>query len=212
MKGSDKAYETLRFEIFSGVRRGGERLSEVGLATQLGLSRTPVRAALHLLEADGLIHWEAHRSPVVRQWSRSDALEILEVRALLESRAAGKAATRARPQDCAELEALCAEMEVLARRPSPSPEITVLNKRFHVALLRIAGNERMQEIAADLMDLGLLIQTYTAASAADVERSMRHHREILAAVRAGNPAWAEAIMKAHIEAASALYAEPDSKS
>ncbi|MGE0853782.1 MAG: GntR family transcriptional regulator [Hyphomicrobiaceae bacterium] len=209
MKGADKAYEFLRTEIFSGVRRSGERLSEVGLAAQLGLSRTPVRAALHRLKADGLIHWEAHRSAVVRQWSRRDARQILEVRSLLESAAAGKAAERARPEDCEGLEALCEEMEALARRPVPSPEITVLNRRFHVELLRLAGNDRLQEIAAELMDLGLLIQIYTAASVADVERSLRHHREILTAVRAGNSAWAEAIMKAHIQAASTLYAEAE---
>ena len=209
MNGADKAYELLRTEIFSGVRRSGERLSEVALATRLGLSRTPVRAALHRLEADGLIRWESHRSPVVRQWSRRDAREILEVRSLMESAAAGKAALRATPQDCDALEALCEEMESLARRPGPSPEITVLNRRFHVALLGIAGNDRLAEIAADLMDLGLLIQIYTASSSADVERSMRHHREILAAVRARNPAWAEAVMRAHIQAASTLYAEDE---
>jgi DNA-binding GntR family transcriptional regulator len=146
---------------------------------------------------------------VVRQWSRRDARQILEVRSLLESAAAGKAAERARPEDCEGLEALCEEMEALARRPVPSPEITVLNRRFHVELLRLAGNDRLQEIAAELMDLGLLIQIYTAASVADVERSMRHHREILTAVRARNSAWAEAIMKAHIQAASTLYAEAE---
>jgi DNA-binding GntR family transcriptional regulator len=94
----------------------------------------------------------------------------------------------------------------MARRPGQSPEITVLNKRFHVELLRLAGNERQLEIASDLMDLGLLIQTYTAASAADVERSMRHHRELVAALRNNNPAWAESVMRAHLEAAAMLYA------
>ncbi|MFO1080950.1 MAG: GntR family transcriptional regulator [Reyranellaceae bacterium] len=206
VKGADRAYERLRTEIFAGVRRGGERLSEVGLAAQLGLSRTPVRAALHRLEADGLIHWQAHRSPVVRQWSRHDAREILEVRALLESAAAGQAARHAGPEDCERLEALCEEMERMARRPGQSPEITVVNKRFHVELLRLAGNARQLEIASDLMDLGLLIQTYTAARAADIERSMRHHRELVAALRNRNPAWAESVMRAHIEAATTLYA------
>lgn len=203
----DRAYEMLRSDIYTGVRRSGERLPESDLAAQLGLSRTPVRAALQRLEAEGLIDWPTNRSAVIRRWSVRDALQILEVRALLESAAAGQAARKATPEDCAQLGLLCTEMEEIARRPARSLEITALNKRFHVELLRIAGNDRLCEIATDLMDIGLLIQTYTAASNADVDRSMRHHREILAAVEAGNSGWAEAVMKAHIQAATTLYAD-----
>lgn len=203
----DRAYETLRADIYTGVRRSGERLPESDVAAQLGLSRTPVRAALQRLEAEGLIDWPTNHSAVIRRWSVRDALQILEVRTLLESAAAGQAARKATPEDCALLGSLCTEMEEIARRPGRSPEITALNKRFHVELLRIAGNDRLCEIATDLMDIGLLIQTYTAASNADVDRSMRHHREILGAVEAGNSGWAEAVMKAHIQAATTLYAD-----
>ncbi len=206
MNGVDRAYEVLRTDIYTGARRSGERLPESELAAQLGLSRTPVRAALQRLEAEGLIDWQANRTAVVRRWSVHDALQILEVRAVLESAAAAQAARKAIPADCALLGSLCADMEEMARRPARSPEITTLNKRFHVELLRIAGNDRLCEIATGLMDMGLLIQTYTAASGSDIDRSMRHHREILLAVEAGNASWAEAIMKAHIQAATTLYA------
>lgn len=207
MNGVDKAYEMLRADIYAGVRRPGERLLESNLAAHFGLSRTPVRAALQRLEAEGLIDWPTNHSAVIRRWSVRDALQILEVRTLLESAAAGQAARKATPEDCALLGSLCREMEEVARRPARSPAITVLNRRFHVELLRIAGNDRLCEIATDLMDIGLLVQTYTAASNTDVDRSMRHHREILAAVEAGNSNWAEAVMKAHIQAAITLYAD-----
>lgn len=202
---AERAYEAIRAAIIEGALPVNGRLTEEALAERVGVSRTPVRTALQRLHRDGFVDFSPHLGAVVKGWSPADVREIFEVRALLEGMGCERAARRVTEEDLALLSGLCDEMEAVARAPSRLPAMSELNRRFHLELLRIAGNRRLAEIAGNLMDLGFLVRSFAQFSEADVARSLSHHRDIVAALRAGNGRWAEAIMRAHILTASDIF-------
>lgn len=205
-RAADTAYESLRQMILSGEAAAGARLGEAELAETLGLSRTPVREALQRLGADGLVEVLPHRGARVVQWSRADLEEIFELRALLEPYAAARAA-RLRPDAAvlAELTALCDAME----RSDDLAEVARLNSAFHGAVIAASGNRRLPALLTSVMHAPLIVGTFRRYDAAALSRSMNHHRELVAALTAGDPEWAESVMRAHIRAASSeLTVEP----
>jgi DNA-binding GntR family transcriptional regulator len=101
--GSEVAYAALRTAIIEGEFRPGERIIEQRLAANLGLSRTPVREAVRMLAADGLVIATRHRGAIVRPLERADVLDLYELRARLESYAAELASSRAQVADLAEM-------------------------------------------------------------------------------------------------------------
>lgn len=94
----------LRQEIIAGSLRPGDRLVERELAERFGVSRVPVREAIRALVAEGFVHFETPRRTVVRRLTPHDVKELFELREALEVYAAGLAASRATPQDLAEVE------------------------------------------------------------------------------------------------------------
>lgn len=202
---ADRAYLAIRTAIIDGAFPVNSRLTEEALAERVGVSRTPVRAALQRLHADGFVEFSPHLGAVVRGWSPAEVREIFEVRAMLEGMGCQLAAGRATAEDVARLTLICEEMEEKAASAKPQPAVSELNRRFHLELLEIGGNRRLAEIAGNLMDLGFLVRSFGQFTEADVARSLSHHREIVAALRAGNSRWAEAIMRAHILTASEIF-------
>ncbi|WP_030175464.1 GntR family transcriptional regulator [Spirillospora albida] len=199
-RAADTAYATLRQMILSGEAAAGSRLGEAELAETLGLSRTPVREALQRLGADGLVEVLPHRGARVVRWSRADLEEIFELRALLEPYAAERAARR-RPDAAvlAELTALCDAME----RSGDPAEIARLNSAFHGAVIDASGNRRLPALLTSVMHAPLIVGTFRRYDAGALARSMNHHRELVAALTAGDPDWAGSVMRAHIRAAAA---------
>ncbi|CAN5553596.1 GntR family transcriptional regulator [soil metagenome] len=202
---ADRAYLAIRSAIIDGTLLINSRLTEEALAEHIGVSRTPVRAALQRLNNDGFVEFSPHLGAVVKGWSAADVREMFEVRAMLEGMGCYLAADRATAEDVARLTDLCEEMEETAASAKPQPRVSELNRRLHLELLRIGGNRRLQDIAGNLMDLGFLVRSFSQFTHSDVERSLSHHREIVAALRAGNSRWAEAIMRAHILTASEIF-------
>lgn len=201
----DKAYTVIREAILNGEFGPGDRLTEDALAARAGVSRTPVRAALQRLAQEGFVTFHPNAGALVRGWTAREAVEIFEVRANLESLSASLAARRASASDIRELEAICDEMESLPLTAETIDSLSVLNKRFHMKLLRLSGNRRLEEIATTLMELGFLIRSLRNFSRVDEQRSLMHHRDLVAAVAEGDADWAAAVMRAHILAASNLF-------
>ncbi|MFD0684470.1 GntR family transcriptional regulator [Actinomadura fibrosa] len=202
-RATDTAYETLRRMILSGEAAAGSRLGEAELAETLGLSRTPVREALQRLGADGLVEVLPHRGARVVQWTGADLEEIFELRSLLEPYAAARAA-RLRPDEpvLAELRGMCAAME-RAVADGDLARVAQLNARFHAAVIDASGNRRLPGMLTSVMHAPLIVGTFRRYGADAMARSMNHHRELVAAIAAGDPAWAESVMRAHIRAAAA---------
>ncbi|MER0237678.1 GntR family transcriptional regulator [Fulvimarina sp. MAC8] len=203
LRAADRVYEEIRQNILIGKLRPGERLTEELLAERFGASRTPVRSAIVRLAGDGFVDMTPRSGTVVRQRSMREIADIYDVRALLESAAAGLAAQLRTSADLDELERLQDEMEAGFEeadvRSSESIEnLSLLNKAFHQRILDASRNATLTESASRLMDIGFLINTYTSFSPGEIGRSFHEHRKLLDAIRSRDVHWAEAVMRAHI--------------
>jgi DNA-binding GntR family transcriptional regulator len=201
-RATDTAYEAVRQMILSGEAEAGSRLGEAELAEVLGLSRTPVREALQRLGADGLVEVLPHRGARVARWTRDDLNEIFDLRALLEPYAAARAARLGIDEAALdELRDLCAGMERAVADGALS-RVAELNSRFHALIIDASGNRRLPTMLASVMHAPLILGTFRRYDAESMARSMNHHREVVAALASGDPAWAESVMRAHVRAAA----------
>ena len=200
-KAADLTYLTIRRQILSGERTGGEWLREGDLASAIGLSRTPVREALRRLAAEGLVRHEPNRGVQVEDWGVGDLDEIFSLRSQLEPWGCGLAATTGRA-DLEELADLSDLMVVEARRGAADLDaITELNNLFHRTVLEASGNGRLVAMVSAVVEVPLVWRTFSHDSAEAMQRSLAHHHEIVQALRAGDAAWAESVMRSHVRAA-----------
>ena len=209
-RATEEAQATLRAAILGGEIAPGARLGEVELAEQLGVSRTPVREALRRLAADGLVDVLPNRGARVAQWTAADLDEIYELRALLESHGARRAAVRIAAAEVAVLERLCDDMEAGVRRGRKRDldRITALNAEFHQRILDSAGSPRLTALVPTVVQVPLVARTFHLYSADALARSLGHHRELVAAMRAADPEWAGSVMRSHVLAARAVLLGP----
>jgi DNA-binding GntR family transcriptional regulator len=206
---ADRAHAALRDGILSGRYGSGEKLGEIEVADELGLSRTPVREALRRLGSEGLLEVLPNRGARVRTWTAEDLEETYELRAVLEGLAARRAAARADPATLLELDRLAATMLTvdpsLGRRPAGDfSELAALNARFHELIVSAAGSAQLATTLQALVQLPLVMRTYRRYTAAALARSHSHHREIVDALRARDGVWAESVMRSHVLAARAV--------
>jgi DNA-binding GntR family transcriptional regulator len=198
---SDHAYRLIRAQILSGARTGGDWLREGDLAESIGVSRTPVREALRRLTAEGLVRYERNRGVQVAAWTTDDLDEIFSLRSVLEPWACRLAAVSG-AGDLHELDRLAHDMDEAARGSAVDLDrITELNNRFHQLILEGSHNRRLSSVVSSVVQVPLVWQTFSHYSDADLHRSLAHHHELVAALSAGDPDWAESVMRSHIRAA-----------
>jgi DNA-binding GntR family transcriptional regulator len=209
-RASERALADLRELILAGDLAAGEHLGEVELAERLGLSRTPVREALTRLAAEGLVALEAHRGARVTSFSREDLHGIFDVRRALEPRATARAAAHATAADLDALEVLAARMLAVGA-PGPDQDLDALvdlNRDFHARLLDLARAPALGAALANVVHTPVVTRTFHAYDAASLARSLAHHVEIVAALRAGDGDWAGAVMASHLGNARAVMVGP----
>lgn len=198
---SDHAYRAIRAQILSGERAGGDWLREGDLADSIGVSRTPVREALRRLTAEGLVQYERNRGVQVAAWTAEDLDEIFSLRSVLEPWACRLAAVSA-TVDLEELDRLAHDMDAAARGSVVDvDQITELNNRFHRLILEGSRNRRLGSVVSSVVQVPLVWQTFSHYSDTDLRRSLAHHHELVAALAAGDPDWAESVMRSHVRAA-----------
>jgi DNA-binding GntR family transcriptional regulator len=200
---ADHAYVSLRRSILAGEFEFGSRLGEVDLADALDISRTPVREALRRLSSEGIVEVSPHRGARVPEWTPTDLDDVYELRSLLESYGAARAAERIRADQLEYLDSMCTEMERLAAT-GPDRDLDRLadvNAEFHAAILDAAGNYRLVSLMAAVVQVPLVLRTFHRYSEEALARSQNHHRELAAALGAGDSEWAASIMRSHILAA-----------
>lgn len=197
---ADAAYDEIRRRIVAGDYPQGSPLTEAALSTALGVSRTPVRAALGRLASDGLVDQLPNRRIVVAEWGTDDIEEIFGLRAVLESYGAGLAARSATTEQVNDLDELCMLMEasLTAQQPGWLAECTALNNRFHRAVLEATDNRRLITLVASIVEIPLTHRTIGAYSVRQLENSWAEHRSITEAFRLQDGEWAAAIMRSHI--------------
>jgi len=209
---SDRVFDVLRADILSGRHAAGQRLGEVELAGELGTSRTPVREALRRLGAEGLVELTANRGARVVEPTAADLDTVFVLRAHAEGVAARAAALTASTEDVAELERLARAVASAARPGAGAPPdldaVYRYNREFHDLLLRLAGSASLSAVVGGLVYSTILIRTYRAFDADAMHRSVEHHLELVAAVHAGDPDWAESVMRSHLYSARAALLGP----
>ncbi|HSG90365.1 MAG TPA: GntR family transcriptional regulator [Pseudomonadales bacterium] len=204
-KAVDRAYQHIRDSILRGRFAPAQRLTEQMLVKDCGVSRTPVREALHRLAAENYVTMARNQGAQVKDWNRHDVEDLYMLRATLEGLAASRAAERIAAPDLAELERLIDAMdEALARRDSVDAKIGTfleLNGQMHRLIWRAAASERLEEMLRHLVDQALVARTATNFTLERLVLSQQHHRELLRALSAGDAMWAEGLMRSHIRAA-----------
>jgi DNA-binding GntR family transcriptional regulator len=206
----DDGYQTLRDAIVAGDLLPSERLVEEDLARRLGVGRGAVRMALVRLEHDGLVERERNRGARVRRVTETEAVEILEVRAALESLAARKAARRATAKDVRELRAILREMGTKRER-GDLIAVSDANARLHRRIVEISGHDTVRRLSGLLISQIVRFQYRTVLLPGRPERSHREHTAIVDAIAAGDGEAAERAMRRHLShVAEALRARAGS--
>lgn len=196
----ERALEALRELILSAQLAPGSRLGEVELAERLGVSRTPVREALSRLAAEGLVEMAANRGARVATWTLAELEGVFDLRASLEPQLTGFAVPHATGEDVAVLDDLARRMLDVGR-PGPERDLDALvplNRAFHDRLVALAAHPTLATALAAAIHPPIVLRNFHAYDEDSLRRSLGHHLEIVAAVRAGDPAWAQAVMTAHI--------------
>jgi DNA-binding GntR family transcriptional regulator len=205
----DSAVDGVRGLILRGEYAPGSRLGEVELAEALGVSRTPVREALRQLAAEGLVELVPHKGARVVAWTPGELEQVFELRAQVEGFAAHQAALRAGEDDVARLAELAeAHARATAARHRDLERIYDLNAAFHGRIAAVAGGSSLQGVLAGLVHTVVLHRTLHTFDDAAMERSSRHHLEIVDAIRARDGLWAESVMRGHLLAARAELLGP----
>lgn len=189
--------EALRKAILDGEYLPGERLVESALCERFGASRFTIRTALQDLVADGLVEVQRNRGAAVRKISFEEAVEITEVRMVLEGLVAARAAERVTDEQCSELD----EVGLLMRRAVAAGELrrySELNARLH-ALIQAAARHRTADSLIETMR-GRLVRHQYALSLLPGRPavSLPQHERIIEAIRSRSPKAAEEAMRAHI--------------
>jgi len=204
---SDRAVHQLRERILGGEYVPGERLGEVELAEKLGLSRTPVREALRRLAAEGLVDITTNKGAKVVEYPPEDLEYIFKIRAHVEGLAARAAAESASVADIDRLDHIATVLKERAEADDLN-EVYRLNAAYHSTLNGLAGSPVVSATVGTLIHASVLQRTLHAFDEPAMRRSVNHHLEIVAALRARDPDWAEAVMHAHLLSARASLLGP----
>ena len=144
---------------------------------------------------------QRNRGVQVRTWSASDLNEIYGLRSLLEPHGSRLAAATGKA-DCAALDQLCDGMESAVNARNPDLDrVAELNNELHRAIIEASGNSRLTGLVTANLQIPLVRHTFSRYSEKSLQRSMAHHRELVDALRAGDPEWAESVMRSHVHAA-----------
>jgi DNA-binding GntR family transcriptional regulator len=195
---ADQAYDALRGAIAEGRLKPGDRVRELALADELGISRTPIREAMQRLAGDGLLQLDSRNGAKVTELSLDAIRELYDLREILEGSAARFAARNATANDRLRLDAILAKEAEHAGDPTA---LAKLNKLFHQTLCQAAHNRYLSSAVATFSTTLLLLGPTTLAAHHRADESQAEHRAIVAAVNAGDAARAESLMQGHIRRA-----------
>jgi DNA-binding GntR family transcriptional regulator len=194
--------ERLRALILTGEYGPEERLVEEQLAERLGVSRTPIRQALTMLEAEGLVELAPNRGATVRSFSVADVWDIYDLRAVLEGHAARRAAGRIGGEELGRLRELAAEMEGLGGRFEDHEEeiraLVALNQEFHGTIVEASRNGRLQRLINRTVEIPLMFKAFYWYTPHERVISNHYHRQILHALEEGDADRAEIVMREHV--------------
>lgn len=204
---ADTAYELLKQRVIGGTYAPAAQLKEEHLAHELGISRTPIRAALKRLVDDGLASFDPGRGVRVAEWTEFDIEETYELRGLLEAHAAALAAERGGPDLADRLDTLNDEMDRAIRKGGTAlPErLQDINSRFHRVIVDASGSPRLRGMLAGVIDMPIVTRSHFISTLQDKLQSLQHHRDLAAAIRTGDADLARQAMLLHLRVAQSRF-------
>jgi len=201
----EQVAERLRNRIFAHEIPQGGWIDEQALAAEYGISRTPLREALKVLAAEGLVVLKPRRGCYVTELSENDIDEVFPVMALLEGRVAAEAARRATSADFSRLAAIHDELEKHVATNN-ADRFFEANQRFHDALQEIAGNRYLAQLINDARKVIKLTRRDSLRLEGRLKQSLTEHRGILEALRLKDSALAGQRMHDHLLSGRAALA------
>ena len=202
----EQVAERLRNRIYAHELAPGAWIDEQALAQEYGISRTPMREALKVLAAEGLVQLKPRRGCYVTELSERDLDEIFPVMALLEGRCAFEAAQRANAAELAELARLHERLEKYAAE-SDTDRFFEANQAFHLAVQQLAGNRWLSQLINDTRKLMKLTRRDSLRLEGRLKQSLTEHRAILSAIQRHDANDAGRLMQNHLLSGRAALAK-----
>jgi DNA-binding GntR family transcriptional regulator len=186
--------ELLRQRIFNRELVPGSWIDELKLAEEYGISRTPLREALKVLAAEGLVTMKVRRGAYVTEVSERDLTDVYHLLALLESDASGVVASQATDAQLKELQTLHRDLE---KSVGNREKFFQINERFHMRLLEIADNRWRDQMVADLRKVMKLNRHNSLLKSGRLQESLAEHQTIMAALLARDVKASAQAMQTH---------------
>jgi DNA-binding GntR family transcriptional regulator len=193
----DQAYRLIKEAILAYQFKPGDPLVEADLASQLGISKTPVRDALLELEKEGLVTKILFKGTYVSEVTPDDVKQIFEIRAVLEGLAAGLAAAHWSGSESSAAQILLAQQEAAAREGNLALS-SQMNKQFHELVIQRANNRMLASMLRNLDDHLRRYRTISSYQKGRLEKSVAEHQQVLQALKQNDAAGAETLMRAHL--------------
>lgn len=193
----DQAYLAIKAAILSLTLKPGQALVESELAEQLGISKTPVRTALHELEREGLVTKILYKGTYVSEITLRDIKEIFQLRAVLEGLGARLATPNFDEPELAQARQLLRSMEQ-ALKAGDKELASQHGAQFHELILQKADNQRLHLIVHNLDDQVQRFRLLSDRISGRLEKSVKEHNRILDAIEEGDPDLAEQRIREHL--------------
>ncbi|SMC72434.1 GntR family transcriptional regulator [Sporomusa malonica] len=190
--------ETLREAIVNGILKPGERLMEIQLAEELGVSRTPVREAIRKLELEGFVVMIPRRGTYVADLSIKDINEVFEIRTALDVLAAGLAVERITEDELEQLERLLVEIGELIEQDD-ADRLVESDSQFHDILYRASRNDRLVGIINNLREQFTRFRSISIQYPGRMQKSVEEHRRLVEAIASRDTDLAQQLAREHME-------------
>ncbi|MDI6600482.1 MAG: GntR family transcriptional regulator [Thermoanaerobacteraceae bacterium] len=200
----DIVFEELRNAIFKGELKPNQRLIEEDIAKQMGISRTPVREALRMLENEGLVVHVPRKGVLVTGFSNEDIDEIYRIRGVLEGLAASLAVDHITLKELTELEVILRKMKILIDEDRFN-ELMDLHNRFNYVLIRASRSPRLCSMIDTMQEY---LEKTRMISLSSKERQVKAHEEheaIVNAIKSKDKLMTEKLVREHTEKAREAY-------
>lgn len=196
----EQTYERLEEDILSGYYKSGDALTEMSLSARLGVSRTPVRSALHRLAEEGLVEITPNRGAVVVGITTENLIETYKIRMRLEGLASYMATGRISPEEIQKLTD-SVELSEYYIKKNDAEHLKDLDTTFHSIIYEASGNRMLCKILSELHKNIKAYRKLSLSVPGRLEKSNEEHREILKAIIDGDKEKADMLTSLHIERA-----------
>ena len=194
---TDRVYQELREKILSGYYTEGAALTELGIARELDVSRTPVREALRQLEQEELVELRPNRGAIVKGITIDDIRDIYEIRSLIEGLAAARVAEQASAEELDQLEETLDLTQFYLERENYE-KLESMDGRFHQQLYEVCRSRMLRRILKDLHNYVGQSRGASLKTEGRAQESIKEHRRVLEAMRARDPELAKERMTEHV--------------